>query len=461
MIPTVNPASRLTVSEKLAYGLGDTASNFYFQAFNLFLLYYYTDIFGLSAAAVGTLFLVTRIFDAVMDPLMGIIADRTNTRWGKFRPYILWGALPYGVIGYVMFANPSLTADGKLVYAYVTYGLMWVAYTFINIPYSALMGVMSPSSSERTSLSTYRFACAFGGQFLIGLLTVRLKNFLGGGNDAVGFRYTMLIFSVLSVGLFLYTFANTRERVAPPPEQSGSLKEDLGALVRNRPWVALFFSALCTLTNVAIRNGSIIYYFKYTVGDETKAALYISLGSIAFIAGAVSTKLFLKFCERRTLMIILSIANAVTMASFFFVDPKFIVLLHALNILAIFLVGPTPAILWSMYADTADYGEWKFGRRTTGLIFSASVFSQKVGLAIGSALAAWLLNYYGFVANIAQTDRAQVGIKLMFSVFPALFALLGAVAIFFYPIDEATTKKMEEDLKNRKSVQPGTSPALS
>lgn len=454
-------AGHLTVREKIAYGLGDTASNFYFQFFNLFLLFYYTDVFGLAAAAVGTMFLVIRIFDAVMDPLVGMIADRTNSRWGKFRPYILWGALPYGLIGYIMFVNPSLTIHGKLVFAYVTYGLMWVAYTAINIPYSALMGVMSPSSEERTSLSTYRFICAFSGQFLIALLVVKLKDFLGGGNEAAGFRYTMLLFSVVSVAMFLYTFAMTRERVQPPADQVSSLREDVRTLLRNGPWVVLFFSALFTLTNTAVRGSSIIYYFKYVVRDESKAALYMSAGSLAFIAGAVSTKLFLRWFERRPLMIGLTFLNAVTMASFYFVNPHALWLLHTLNILATFLVGPTPAILWSMYADTADYGEWKFGRRTTGLVFSASVFSQKLGLAIGAALAGWMLDYYGFVANAAQNERTLHGINLMFSVGPAAFAILGGVAIFFYPLTEAHVKAIEQDLSARKGPAPagGAAPA--
>jgi GPH family glycoside/pentoside/hexuronide:cation symporter len=448
--PMLSTNSHLTVREKIAYGLGDTASNFYFQFFNLFLLFYYTDVFGLEAAAVGTMFLVIRIFDAVMDPLVGMIADRTNSRWGKFRPYILWGALPYGVIGYIMFVNPSLSAHGKLVFAYVTYGLMWVAYTAINIPYSALMGVMSPSSEERTSLSTYRFICAFSGQFLIALLVVKLKDFLGGGNEAAGFRYTMLLFSVVSVAMFLYTFAMTRERVQPPSDQVSSLREDVKTLVSNGPWVVLFFSALFTLTNTAVRGASIIYYFKYVVRDESKAALYLSAGSLAFIAGAVSTKLFLRWFERRPLMIWLTLLNAVTMASFYFVNPQALWLLYALNILATFLVGPTPAILWSMYADTADYGEWRFGRRTTGLVFSAAVFSQKLGLAIGAALGGWMLHYYGFVANEAQNGRTLHGINLMFSIGPAVFAILGGLAIFFYPLTEVQVKTIERDLTARK-----------
>jgi len=446
-----NPA-RLSFTEKLAYGLGDTASNFYFQFFNLFLVYYYTDIFGLAARAVGTMMLVLRVFDAVIDPAMGAIADRTSTRWGKFRPYVLWMALPYGIAGYVMFLNPNLSQGGKLAYAYITYGLMWVAYTAINIPYSALMGVMSPSSSERTSLSAFRFVCAFAGQFLIARLVVPLKDALGHGNEAEGIRWTMLIFSVLSVALFLFTFAQTRERVAPPVDQKGDFRADLRNLLANRPWVVLFFSALFTLINAAVRGGSIIYFFKYVVRDESKFTFYATSGSVAFIAGAVCTKLFLKLGDRRTLMIVLSVLNAVLMVAFFVVDPRATTLLAVLNILASFVVGPTPAILWSMYADTADYGEWKFGRRTTGLVFSASVFSQKVGLAIGSGALGWLLEFYHFTPNAEQGPAAITGIRLLFSVFPGVLALLGALAIFFYPITDVRMKEIEADLARRKAV---------
>jgi len=443
---------RLSFREKLAYGLGDTASNFYFQFFNLFLVYYYTDIFGLAPLAVGTMMLSLRVFDAVMDPAMGVLADRTTTRWGKFRPYILWGALPYGIAGYIMFLNPGLTGQGKLVYAYFTYGLMWVAYTAINIPYSALMGVMSPSSEQRTTLSTYRFICAFAGQFLIVRLVVPLKSVLGKGNEAEGIRYTMLIFSVVSVALFFFTFANTRERVAPPADQKGDFWADLLNLLRNRPWVALFFSALFTLINAAVRGGSIIYFFKYVVRDESKFTLYATSGSVAFIAGAVCTKFFLKLGDRRMLMIVLSVANALLMAAFYLVDPHASSLLIGLNVAASFVAGPTPAILWSMYADTADYGEWRFGRRTTGLVFSASVFSQKIGLAIGTGALGWLLAYYGFIANTDQGPGTVGGIRLLFSVIPGALALLGALAIFFYPITDAKMKEIELELASRKAA---------
>ena len=438
--------------EKLAYGLGDTASNFFFQTFNIFLLYYYTDVFGLSASAVGTMFLFTRIFDAVTDPLMGVVADRTQSRWGKFRPYLLWMAVPYGVCGFVMFLNPDYSPEGKLVYAYLTYSAMMLAYTAINIPYSAMLGVMSGSSEDRTSLSTYRFVCAFSAAFVIGGFVLPLKNYLGGGNDAVGFKYTMALFAVVSVALFLYTFRHTRERVPMPPEQNPSLRRDLKDLLGNGPWLILFLAAFLTLANVGLRNASIIYYFKYSVGDESQFPLFSMVGTLVFIGGALSTKLFTRRFERRSLMIVLTTVNALAMAAFYFVDPQEIVWLHVLNIIGAFAAGPTPAIVWSMYADCADYGEWKFGRRSTGLVFSAAVFAQKIGIAVGSALLGWLLDFHGFVANAVQTPRAIHGINLVFSLLPGLFALLSGLAIFFYRIDESTVKQMERELAARKAA---------
>jgi GPH family glycoside/pentoside/hexuronide:cation symporter len=454
----VNPISseRLSFKEKLAYGLGDTASNFYFQAFNLFLVYYYTDIFGLPSAAVGTLMLIVPIAVAALNPVVGLLADRTETRWGKFRPYILWGAIPYGVLGLAMFANPSLGQHGKLIYAYVTYALVLVAYVAINTPYGALMGVMSSSSEDRTSLSSYRFACAFLGALLIGWLVPILKDFLtgAGGSPADGFRNTMAIFAVLSVGMFIYTFANTRERVVSPPKQQGSLRDDLRDLKSNTPWLVLLFVALLNLTNTGLRNGAGIYYFKYCVGQEAGIATFNLTGFLCFILGALATKLFTARFSRRSLMIWLTLINGGGIAACYFIDPHNLPLLYACNIVASFAAGPTPAIVWSLYADTADFGEWKFGRRATGLLFSATVFVQKVGLALGTAIIGWALGYYGFVANAAQTPRVVHGIVLLFSLVPGVLALLAGLVTVLYPLDEPQVKQIERELAARRAAVP-------
>lgn len=461
-----NETAALRFSEKLGYGLGDTASNFFFQTFNIFLLYYYTDIFGLSAAAVGTMFLITKIVDAVSDPVMGLIADRTNSRWGKFRPYLLWAAIPYGFLGYAMFANPDLPDSGKLVYAYATYTLMMLAYTAINVPYSALMGVISPSSVERTKVASYRFICAFSAAWIIGTFVTPLKNILGGGDEALGFQLTMVIFAVLSVALFWICFATTRERVHPVQKKT-NIRLDVRALLQNGPWIALFIAAIFTLMNVAVRNGTLLYYFKYYVGDDgrriflifDKTAVFMSLGLITMIGGIALTKTLCDYFEKRSLLITLTILNAVTMAVFYVTPPDQYWLMVAINCIGTLVIGPTPALVWAMYADCADYGEWKSGRRITALTFSSLQFAQKLGLAVGAGLAGVILGLFGFVANEVQTATSLAGIRFMFSVMPALLALAGAAAIFFYRIDSKTIAVFESELGNRHGSDPVTAPA--
>lgn len=448
---TVQP---LSFGEKLGYGLGDTASNFFFQVFNIFLLYYYTDIFGLAPAAVGTMFIVTKIVDAISDPVMGLIADRTNSRWGKFRPYILWGAIPYGLCGYAMFASPDLSDSGKLIYAYCTYTLMMLSYTVINVPYSALMGVISPSSIERTKVASYRFICAFAAAWLVGTFVGPLKNLLGGGDEAQGFRLTMIIFAVISVALFWITFATTKERVSPPEGEKTDIKLDLKALITNGPWLALFISAIVTLMNIAVRNGSLLYYFKYYVGDDgtplflifDKTAVFLSLGLLTMIAGIAMTKTLAQRFEKRQLMIALTLLNAASMAAFYFIPPEQYWLMVFFNCLGSFIIGPTPALVWSMYADCADYGAWKTGRRTTALVFSTVQFAQKMGLAVGAGLAGIILGMFGFVANEVQSEESMQGIRFMFSILPAILAVLGAIAIFFYRLNSDLVKKIEQEL---------------
>jgi GPH family glycoside/pentoside/hexuronide:cation symporter len=450
-VTTIPSSDRLSFREKLAYGLGDTASNFYFQAFNQFLSYYYTDIVGLRESAAGTLLAVMPTLVALLNPVIGVLADRTHTRWGKFRPWILWGALPYGLLGYVMFSHPGFSPDQMLVYAYVTYTLTLVAYAAINTPYGALMGVMSASSEDRTSLSSYRFACAFLGSLLIGWLVPWLKDALAfGGAPAAGFRNTMAMFALLSVGMFLFTFFNTRERVAPPAGQQASLGADLRDLARNGPWLVLFFVAFLNLTNVGLRSGAGIYYFKYVVGDEAALGNFNFVGFLCFILGALATRLFTARWSRRSLMIWLTLLNAAGMGACYFVDPRNLPLLYACNIVGSFAAGPTPAIVWSLYADTADYGEWKFGRRATGLIFSATVMVQKIGLALGGGMIGWLLAHYGYVANAVQSARAVHGITLLFAALPGLFAVLAGLGIALYPLDESHVKQIERDLAARK-----------
>ncbi|MDQ8205240.1 MFS transporter [Pelagicoccus sp. SDUM812003] len=450
----------LKLKEKLGYGLGDTASNFFYQTFNIFLLYYYTDVFGISATAVGTMFLVTKFWDAANDPIMGIIADRTKSRWGSFRPYILWMAVPYGFLGYLMFMSPELSQNGKLIYAWVTYTLMMTAYTAINVPYSALLGVISPSSPERTTTSSYRFVCAFGGGFLISLCVRPLVRYFGAENEAAGFATTMAIFAALSVALFWFTFATTKERVTKDPSASGRVTEDLLDLIKNKPWLILVFGGVFNLSNVAIKNAVTVHYFKYYVGDDNspfiffvdRTSLLMSSSMIALIIGVAFAKPLANRFDRRLLMIVLSTINAALMMVFFFVPPEAYWTMFVINFASALAAGPGVAYLWSMYADVADYGEWRFGRRATGLIFSAVLFAQKMGLTIGSGLSGLMLGQFGFVPNVDQTETALLGIRLMFTFIPGVFALLNVGAFILYPLTDAKVEEIEADLAARKAA---------
>ena len=457
------PVEKLTISEKLGYGLGDAASNFYFQVFNLFLLYYYTDVFGLAPAAVGTMFLVTKLVDAVSDPAMGVIADRTDTRWGKYRPYLLIMAVPYGLLGYAMFVGPGFSETGKLAYAYVTYSLMMLAYTAINIPYSALMGVISPSSDERVKVSSYRFVCAFGAAWLIGTFVTPLKNMLGGGDEAEGFRLTMMIFAVISIALFWLTFASTKERVQAAESVEPDLKAELRALGRNLPWIALFVSGVFSLMQVAVRNGGIVYYFKYFVGDDgsrvfwifDQTAIFLSLGIMSMILGVTLTRQLTRRFEKRSLMITLTVLSAAVSGLFYFLPPDQFLLMVAFNCLGSFIAAPLAPLVFAMNADCADYGEWRSHRRTTGLIYSGGGFAAKLGLAVGAGLAGYTLALFGFIANQPQTETALLGIRLMFTLFPAVLSLLGAAAIIFYRLDNALVARIETELAERRRSASG------
>src|SRR5215468_3599150 len=283
----------LKTREYIGYALGDTASNFFFQTFNIFLTYYYVDVWGIPATALLWMMPIVRLIGAFDDPIMGLVADRTNTRWGKFRPYLLWGAIPYGICGYLVFAGPDFGQTGKVVYAYITYALMLTSYTVINVPYSSLLGVISSSSRTRTVASSFRFVGAFAGALLISLFVRPLVKYLGGGNEMHGFRVTMAIFAVASVLMFWITFATTRERVTPPPGQKTNAWEELRELFRNWPWVMLLVASVFSTTFAALRSGSTLFYFKYVVGDDgtplwfglDRSTIFLTTGSLGLVLG--------------------------------------------------------------------------------------------------------------------------------------------------------------------------------
>jgi glycoside/pentoside/hexuronide:cation symporter, GPH family len=467
---TKTESNKLSFVEKIGYGVGDTASNFYWQTFLNFLPYFYTDVFGLPAAATGTMFLALRIPDTCIDPVMGVIADRTRTRWGHYRPYLLWGCVPMALTGVATFTTPSLGPHGKLVYAYMTYGLIMLAYTFINIPYNALMGVISPNSLERTSVSSFRFVLAYGGLFIVQGLTIPMVKRFGGGNDQRGFQLAMAVYGLLAIALFLTTFFTTRERVQTAPRAGDALKDDLRDLIKNIPWLIVSFIGVSAVFYISLRMGAILYYFKYCVlqpghlyhfehafleshfksglGPEAMASWFMVIGTVGIIFGAAMARPLATLLggKRRAYIILMTIASALTVF-FYFVPLSNIPLIFVTHVAISTMFAPTSPLLWALCADTADYSEWKTGRRATGLVFSATAFSQKLGWAAGGSLLLWLMGYIGFKANVAQPPHVQTGIRYMMSFYPAIAGFLSAALVLLYKLDDATMVQIERDLK--------------
>jgi GPH family glycoside/pentoside/hexuronide:cation symporter len=437
---------KLSVVEKIGYAFGDGASNLIWMTFIYFQLNFYTDVFGLAAGALALMLVITRTWDMFFDVFIGTIADRTHTRWGKFRPYLLWMAVPFGILSVASFTTPSFGPSGKLVYAYVTLSLMMVVYSAINVPYSALMGVISPDSQERTSLSSWRFTFAFLGGLVVQFSTLRMVQFFGKGNRALGYELALSVYAVAAVVLFLAAFATTRERVQPVQEQNTSRARDLRDLLANTPWLVLCGLGILTVCFVAIRGAAIVYYFKYYVGDEVGAASFMVVGSIMSVTGTFLIQFVTPLTGRRNAFIGCMLLSTVALVFSYWVKPGQLILLYAYNIAYCLLTGPTSALLWAMFADTADYSEWRTGRRATGLIYSASGMSNKFGWVIGGALAASLLALYGFKANVAQTAEGQHGIRLLMAVAPAVGTTLAGLGMFFYRLNEATMQKIQGEL---------------
>jgi GPH family glycoside/pentoside/hexuronide:cation symporter len=452
-------SQKLSLKERVSYGFGDLASSMFWKLFSMFLLFFYTDVFGISAAAVGTMFLVTRIWDSANDPLMGIIADRTQTRWGKFRPYLLFVAIPFAIIGILTFTTPDLGESGKLVYAYVTYTLMMMVYTAINVPYASLLGVMTHDTGERTTLASWRFIGGYsGGLFVTATANSLVEYFSAGGDVASGYQKTITLYAILAAVFFILTFAGTKERLEPAVEKSPSIRDDVRELLANGPWLLMLGAGISILIFNSLRDAAILYYFKYYVGDQTVLLLgETSQGTLASafmttllgasIVGVVLAKPVSARIGKKQTFILSGLVCTVLSVLFFFLPAERIGLIFLVNILTGAAAGIVLPLIWAMYADVADYSEWKHGRRATGLIFSSSSMSQKIGWTVGGAISGWLLAAFGFEANVAQTGESLLGIRLMISVFAAGGALLSVAFLLFYPLDEATMQKIETELQ--------------
>jgi len=458
----------IKLKEKIGYGFGDMASSMFWKLFGSYLMIFYTDVFGLPAAVVGTLFLVTRVWDSAFDPIVGVVADRTHSRWGKFRPYLLFLAIPFSVIGVLTFVTPSFGDNGKLIYAYVTYSLMMMVYSAINVPYASLLGVMSDNPKERNTLSTYRMAFAYIGSFIALLLFMPLVNFWSGHSKEIadqqqGWTLAVAVIAVMCALLFIGCFALTRERVKALHEKQAPLKEDLKDLWKNRPWWILLGAGVAALVFNSIRDGATVYYFKYFIVEEdfqtisffgvsfVLSGLYLSVGQIANIAGVIlAAPVSNRIGKKQTYMGSMAIATVLSILFFWF-DKDNLALIFTFQILISICAGSIFPLLWSMYADCTDYSELKTGNRATGLIFSSSSMSQKFGWAIGSALTGWLLSYFGFVANEVQQAEAIQGIKMFMSFLPAAGTLLSIVFISMYPLSEKKMLEISAALKSRRA----------
>ncbi len=449
-------ATVLPWREKFSYGIADMGFNFYWTNISTFLLIYYTDVFGLSAAAAASMMFIIKIINAFTDPLIGAAADRTTSRYGKFRPYLLWGALPLAGAAVLTYTTPDLSGNGKLLWAYGTYLLMMVCYTCVNIPYNALSGVMSSDPQQRSAINGLRFIFAFVGSTLVTAATPLLVKTLGHGDARLGWQLTMALWGLAATVLFALTFYHTRERIAPPPGQHNAVMQDIRDLSRNRPWMALFVLALIIMVTITLRTTTSAYYFKYYVGRPELMASFVPAYMVAASIGAALAPVLTRFVDKKRLMMMLMSATAIISCLFFFIPKDQIALMYALQIALGLVLGPKSPLAFSMYADTADYNEWRTGRRATGMTFAAATFSQKLGTAVAVAVIGAIFTALGYVPNATQSSGSQAGIVWLMSFIPGMFALLAVIVMFFYDLDAPKLARIEADLQARKSPQPTT-----
>lgn len=480
----------LSVTEKVGYSLGDLAANLIFQTFIAFLAFFYTDVYRIPAGTAATIIFIGGMLGAfVFTPVIGFAADRTSTRWGKFRPWILWTAVPFGVFSLLAFSTPDLGPQAKVAYAMVTYTLLVMVYAANNLPYSALSGVLTGNMAQRNSLSAYRFVAVMIAQFIIQVLLLPLVLILGDGDKVRGFHNTMGLFAIVGTVFFLITFFTTRERIVPAPEQKSSIAQDLADLARNKPWVVMLALTILVFVTLALKGGMYIYYFQYYLSEPQLASFLQDVGFNRFIEGLnavltsagltefqwpkdAPTSAFSLFNAGGIVFMIIGIGFSKPLAdrfgkrdvfggalfvstlfllAFYFYSPQSIGLVFVSQILHGFFYGITIPLLWAMIADVADYSEWRNNRRATAIIFSAMLCGLKIGLSVGGATVAGLLAHYGYEAG-APTQSAQTvdGIRLAVSVYCSVPFLLCVALLFLYEINKSMESRIEHELGARR-----------
>lgn len=473
-------SQKLSIKEKIGYSLGDLAANLVFQTLMTYLAYFYTDIYGLSPTHSSIIMLVVGLIAAfIFNPIIGAIADRTTSKWGKFRPWILWTSIPLGVVALLAFSTPNFSYEGKVIYAVVTYSFLLLLYAANNLPYSALSGVITGDMSERNSLSSYRFVAVMFAQFFVQVFMLGIIKSAGNGDKAIGIEKVMTILAIVGTIMLLITFFTTKERIVPKPEQKSSVSEDLRDLVKNKPWLIMLTLTTLVFITLALKGGSYVYYFENYVdkkqlatfikpildflssvglnhfGDDPISAgfgLFNAGGIIFMIVGITLSKNLADKYGKRDIFGLFLFISTLFIIAFYFYPPQSVSLMFVSQILHGFFYGITIPILWAMIADVADYSEWKNNRRATAIIFSAMMVGLKAGLSIGGALTTSLLGLFNYVPNsLQQPETAINGIKLLVSLFPAIPFLIGVGLLFFYEINKKMENQIESDLKHRRS----------
>ena len=446
-------SAALTVREKIGYGMGDAGCNMIGGAIMLFLNYFYTDVFGLAPALVGVLLLSVRVLDAVTDPIMGAIADRTQSRWGRFRPWLLWISLPYVVFSVLMFTTPDWTYNSKVIYAFVTYFLMSLTYTAINIPYCSLGGVITNDPGERVSCQSYRFVMVGIATLILSLSLLPLAEWFGGENRARGYQMAMSVLALIGLCMFLFCFATVRERIRPAVPSNDDMKADLRDVWKNDQWVRILLLTFCNVCPGFIRMAATMYYVTWVMGQSTHfATLFISLGVIGMMVGSTLAKVLTdRWCKLKVFFWT-NIALAIFSSGFYFLDPQATVLVVVMYFFLNILHQIPSPLHWSLMADVDDYGEWKTGKRITGISFSGNLFFLKVGLAVAGAMVGFLLSWYGYDAGAkTQAPSAINGIVLLFTVIPGVGYLITAGVVRLLKVDRPMMRQIQQDLEKRRT----------